>query len=683
MKIWTHRLTVSALSLAALFALLSFNSCDIEGLRARIAAQVVAAKTPGTVETPVFTPAEGTYNLNQSVVITCATEGADIFYSVNGDTPTSSFAKYSEAIPVSGDEKTTVIKAIAAKSEMTDSALAQATYIIAYDQLPTPQFSVASGTYTTDQNVTVTCDPSDATIYYTTDGSDPTTSSSVYSGAISVAGDGTTTTLKAFAEKDQMKTSSIASATYRILSQPPQWAKTATTAFQSSVFYDVTLDSSGNIYAVGYINGQNATYVFPPVTVTTGSSAYYYFNAVVVKYNSSGEAQWANTITASLDDSYFYSVGVDSSGNVYAAGYISKNSEFDFGNGQKVTGAYNGKNAVLVKYDEDGITQWAKSTVAAQGDSSFSSIVVDSTPNVYAAGYIKGTNSFDFGNSKTVTGAYNDINAVLVKYDANGSAQWAKSTTAAANASSFSSIVLDTHSGYLVAAGRVYGTNSTYTFPDTSISTGSGGYSGANIVLVKYDTDGTAHWGTTISSGPNESWLSSVSTDTSGNMYASGYISGTSQYNFGNDVTATGTYAGYSALILKYSSAGLAQWARIATNSSSMSQFFSVAVHSLSGNIYAAGYIYGRYVFDFGNNRMATGADYGHNLVLVKYDSGGVTQWVQTTVSGGSSEFTSIAALPSTGTVYAVGYIGGTEDLGNNITVSDAGPGQNVVLVKY
>ena len=59
-----------------------------------------------------------------------------------------------------------------------------------------PTFSVADGTYTTLQNVSISCATAGATIYYTTDGSTPTNSSTQYTGAIAI---NETTTLKAIA----------------------------------------------------------------------------------------------------------------------------------------------------------------------------------------------------------------------------------------------------------------------------------------------------------------------------------------------------------------------------------------------------------------------------------------------------------------------------------------------------
>ena len=74
----------------------------------------------------------------------------------------------------------------------------------------TPTFSVAEGSYLEAQNVELTCATDGATIYYTLDGSTPTTESTEYTSAIAVS---TTTTIKAIAVKDS-ESSKVASATY-------------------------------------------------------------------------------------------------------------------------------------------------------------------------------------------------------------------------------------------------------------------------------------------------------------------------------------------------------------------------------------------------------------------------------------------------------------------------------------
>ena len=87
------------------------------------------------------------------------------------------------------------------------------------DQVEAPTADVTAGTYTVNQNVQLSSDTAGTTIYYTTDGSIPTTSSSLYSSAIPVtgaAGNSVVTTIKAIAVKDTMRSSVISSFAYTI-----------------------------------------------------------------------------------------------------------------------------------------------------------------------------------------------------------------------------------------------------------------------------------------------------------------------------------------------------------------------------------------------------------------------------------------------------------------------------------
>src|SRR5207245_3836624 len=112
--------------------------------------------------------------------------------------------------------QTTTLKAMAAANGMTNSGVASATYTIQQQQVATPTFSPGGGTYTGSVTVTINDATSGATIYYTTNGSTPTTSSAVYSGALTFT---QTTTLKAMAAANGMTNRGGASATYTIQQQ--------------------------------------------------------------------------------------------------------------------------------------------------------------------------------------------------------------------------------------------------------------------------------------------------------------------------------------------------------------------------------------------------------------------------------------------------------------------------------
>ena len=95
----------------------------------------------------------------------------------------------------------------------------------------TPTFAPEAGTYTEAQNVTIACATEGATIHYTLDGSDPTAASSTYSSAIAIS---QTTTVKAFAVKEGMNSSAIATALYEIQQPTPPAQETSYTLITSN-----------------------------------------------------------------------------------------------------------------------------------------------------------------------------------------------------------------------------------------------------------------------------------------------------------------------------------------------------------------------------------------------------------------------------------------------------------------
>jgi len=85
-------------------------------------------------------------------------------------------------------------------------------------QAATPTFSPQAGTYPGAQNVQIQDSTPNASIYYTTDGSTPSTNSTPYTAAISVAN---SETINAIATAPGYSTSAVAQAEYLIASNPP------------------------------------------------------------------------------------------------------------------------------------------------------------------------------------------------------------------------------------------------------------------------------------------------------------------------------------------------------------------------------------------------------------------------------------------------------------------------------
>ncbi len=93
---------------------------------------VTVSKTgsvPLTAAAPSLSPAPGAYTAAQMIALSDPTPGAVIYYTTNGATPTTNSARYSAATPLQVSS-TTTIKAMAAASNYSNSAVIGATYTI-------------------------------------------------------------------------------------------------------------------------------------------------------------------------------------------------------------------------------------------------------------------------------------------------------------------------------------------------------------------------------------------------------------------------------------------------------------------------------------------------------------------------------------------------------------------------
>jgi hypothetical protein len=227
--------------------------------------------TVPTVATPSFSPAAGTYTTSPSVTISDATAGATIYYTTNGSIPTTSSAVYSGPITVSASE---TLEAIAVETGYTNSASATAAYTITVPTVATPTFSPAAGTYTTSPSVTISDATAGATIYYTTNGSVPTTSSAVYSGPITVSA---SETLEAIAVETGYANSAPAvvaytinlpQATTPIFSPPGGTYSSAQSVTISDATPGVTIYYTTN----GTMPTMNSTVYSGPISVSTSET---------------------------------------------------------------------------------------------------------------------------------------------------------------------------------------------------------------------------------------------------------------------------------------------------------------------------------------------------------------------------------------------------------------------------
>ena len=133
--------------------------------------------------TPNFSPGGGVYSSSQKVAISDSTSSATIYYTRNGNLPTTQSTVYTGPVSVASTE---TLKAIAVASGYSQSAIATAAYTITPASVAAPTFSPAGGTFTSPQIVSLADMTGGAAIYYTTDGTTPTANSALYAQPIQV-----------------------------------------------------------------------------------------------------------------------------------------------------------------------------------------------------------------------------------------------------------------------------------------------------------------------------------------------------------------------------------------------------------------------------------------------------------------------------------------------------------------
>jgi hypothetical protein len=236
-----------------------------------------------------------------------------------------------------------------------------------------------------------------------------------------------------------------------------------------STFYDealgIAVDSNGNIYITGYINGNDA-------------------DIFIAKYDASGNQLWIRQFGTIASD-VGISIAVDTSGNSYITGYTTGDIAGTGNNGDK--------DVFIAKYDASGNSIWIKQFGTQTYDSG-SGITVDTSGNIY----ITGVNS------------YGDI--FVASYDTSGNQQWMNQIdTTYVNRSS--GIALD-------ANGNSYITG--YTAGDLA---GTGNNGNFDAFIAKHDVSGNLLWIRQFGSTERDE-AKSIALDSNGNSYITGNTGG-------------------------------------------------------------------------------------------------------------------------------------------------------------
>ena len=234
-----------------------------------------------------------------------------------------------------------------------------------------------------------------------------------------------------------------------IKSQTFGWAKSYGGETAEEAFA-VTVDPLGNIISTGNFRG---TVDFDPGTGTTIATSLGDWDVFIQKLDASGNFLWAKTFGGASAD-HAESVFTDQNGNIYTAGRFTQTVDFDPGSGVASHSSLGSFDVFVQKLDAEGNFLWAKTFGGANYDVCYA-LKVDSDGNVYITGNFMGTVDFDPGSEVyTLTATENNRNTFVQKMDTNGNFLWAKSFAGGANWGT--SLNLDS-SGNIYTTGTIFG----------------------------------------------------------------------------------------------------------------------------------------------------------------------------------------------------------------------------------
>ncbi len=367
---------------------------------------------------------------------------------------------------------------------------------------------------------------------------------------------------------------------------------------------------------------------------------------------------------------------VDAAGNVYTAGTFTDETNFDPSGTQTFT-PIGEDDIYLTKYDATGNLLWVR-TIGDTPSEDLEGMALDALGNVYITGNFQGTLDFDPGpdaHPLTATNWSNsNFNPFIVKLDTDGEYVWAKSFTGGSVESN--AIAVD-------AAGNVYTTGFLGTEIDMDPGVGVynlGALNNNSLFISKLNTDGDFVWAKDVLNGGTGY---AIAVDALGNVYTSGTLGGTADFDPGpGNTTLTGH--GDNTFFLKLDASGDFVWAKQLSGPSNFTIPSAIAVDA-SGALYATGYFDDAIDFDFVTTGIQTlHSAGGIDSYIVKLDALGNFVWA-THIGDAADDYGADIQVDAAGNVYATGNFDGivSIDIGTGTFDMHSNGNADVYILKY
>jgi len=284
-------------------------------------------------------------------------------------------------------------------------------------------------------------------------------------------------------------------------------------------------------------------------------------------------------------------------------------------------------------------------------------VAVDGSGNVYVTGYFRDTVDFDPGSGVDNHTSNGEADVFLSKFDSSGAFIWARTWGGSDDNDEGYGVAVD-GSGNVYVTGYFHGTVDFDPGSGVDNHTSNGQY---DVFLSKFDPLGAFKWARTWGgSYEDEGW--GVAVDGSGNVYVTGWFSGTVDFDPGSGVDNHTSNGYFDVFLSKFDSSGAFKWART-WGGSYDDEGRGVAVDG-SGNVYVTGWFMGTVDFDPGSGVDNHTSYPGWDVFLSKFDSSGAFIWARTWAGCGFyyTDWSLGVAVDGSGNVYVTGAFEGTVD---------------------
>lgn len=351
------------------------------------------------------------------------------------------------------------------------------------------------------------------------------------------------------------------------------WAKSMDGAqSMSSAPHAVGCDASDNIFMAGTFQG---TVDFDPgagtQNVSTVGGAGTNWDAFVSKYDKDGNVIWALGLgnSSGTTEERIWDLAVDGSGNVYVTGAFTGSVDFNPRGAAKVVNSIGvDANLFAAKYDGSGNNLWVipiGAGITNIFNEGYSTVALTPSGGLYFAGNFRGSDvDFDPSAGNALLTSLGNTDFFIACYDSDGNYQWVKQVGGTNKDVLSPGAMRSDGDGNIYLTGHFMGTAD---FNPDPVNVRNLTNLGAldDIFVASYTSSGALRWAFSIASadgGLNGGHR--VDLDSVGNVYVTGWFSGTADFDPGSgaqNLTSNGTGGAADIFLAKYTNAGNLLWA--------------------------------------------------------------------------------------------------------------------------